>query len=111
MKKMKKTISTNQKKLYEKIVEEATMDCHDKEEQIVGWEIVLDENIATPRPCRIGKQEAVLKKISTDDHVGSVMGIILLNKTKMRILIQDIILDDYKAMQYINAYKYWCKNG
>ena len=59
--KMKKTITTNQIKLYEKIIEEATMDCHDKEDQIVGWEIVLDENIATPRPCRIGKQEAVLE--------------------------------------------------
>jgi len=99
------------KKLYEKIAEEATVDCHDEEEQIVGWEIVLDENIATPRSCRIGKQEAVLEKISTDDHAGSVLGIVRLNKTKLRILIQDIILDDAKAMQYIDAYKYWCKNG
>ena len=87
------------------------MDCNDEQDQIVGWEIVLDENIATPRPCRIGKQEAVLEKINTDDHVGSVIGIVRLNKTKMRILIQDVILDDAKAMQYINAYKFWCKNG
>jgi len=108
---MKKTIPTNQKKLYEKIAEEATTDCNNEEDQIVGWEIVLDENIATPRPCRIGKQEAVLEKISTDDNAGSIIGIVRLHKTKMRILIQDIILDDAKAMQYINAYKYWCKNG
>ena len=108
---MKKTIPINQKKLYEKIAEEAAMDCNDEQDQIVGWEVVLDENIATPRPCRIGKQEAVLEKINTDDHVGSVIGIVRLNKTKMRILIQDVILDDAKAMQYINAYKFWCKNG
>jgi len=108
---MKKTITTNQKKLYEKIIEEATLDCHDEEEQIVGWEIVLDENIATPCSCRIGKQEVVLEKISTDDNAGSVIGIVRLNKTKLRILIQDVILDDVKAMQYINAYKYWYKNG
>ena len=108
---MKKTITTNQKRLYEKISEEATVDCNDREDQMVGWEIVLDENIATPRPCRISKQEAILEKISTDDNAGSVIGIVRLNKTKLRILIQDINLDDVKAMQYINAYKYWCKNG
>ena|SRR3989338_1326985 len=109
--KKKTDLTPNQKKLYEKITEEAIVDCNDDEDQIVGWEIVLDENIATPCPCRIGKQEAVLEKISTDDNAGSVIGIVRLNKTKIRILIQDIFFDDAKAMKYINAYKYWCKNG
>lgn len=109
--KMKQKITQSEKKLYEKIIEDATIDCHDVEEQISGWECVLDEKIATPRNCIIGKQQAVLEKISQDDHSACMVGIVRLNKTKMRILLQDIIVDNFEAMKYINAYKYWCKNG
>lgn len=108
---MKKTITNNQKKLYEKIIEDATMDCKDEDEQTAGWECLLDENIHTPCPCKIGKQQAILEKINPDDNGNTIIGVIKLNKTKIRVLIQDIILDDAEAMKYINAYKYWCKNG
>jgi len=110
---MKKRINLTPRleKMYEKIIEEATMDCHDEYEQVAGWECVLDENIVTPRPYKIGKQQAILEKVSMDDNSGAVIGVIRLNKTKIRILIQDIILEDSETMKYINAYKYWCKNG
>lgn len=108
---MKKTIANNQKKLYEKIIEDATIDCHDDEEQILGWDNLLDENITTPCSCKIGKQEAVLEKIDFDDKGEALVGVIKLNKIKMRILLQDIILDNPETMKYINAYKYWCKHG
>ena len=32
-------------------------------------------------------------------------------KTKMRILFQDVILEDLTAMVYVDAYHHWCKNG
>lgn len=108
---MKPAITPAQKKMYEKIIEEATMDCYNECEQIIGWECLLDENIRTPCSCKIGKQQAMLEKVSTDDNAGAVIGVIRLNKTKIRTLIQDIILEDSEAMKYINAYKYWCKNG
>ncbi len=108
---MKPTITSIQKKVYEKIIEEATIDCHDEEEQISGWDCVLDENITTPCPCKIGKQEAMLEKIDFDDKGDTIIGVIKINKTKMRVLLQDIILDNPEAMKYVNAYKYWCKNG
>lgn len=108
---MKPAITPAQKKIYEKIIEEATVDCYSEYEVIAGWECLLDEKIHAPRPCRIGEQQAMLEKISSADNAGAVIGVIRLNKTKMRILIQDIILDDAKAMNYINAYKYWCEEG
>ena len=107
---MKSTITNSQKKKYEKIIEEATVDCNDEEEQIVGWECLFDENIATPCNCFIGKQQAILEKVCSDDHGGSIIAVVKLNKTKMRVLIQDIVVEDKKAMEHINAYKYWCKN-
>ena len=54
--KRKSSLTPTQRKAYEKIAEEATIDTYDESEQISGWECVLDE-------------------------------------------------------KYVNAYKYWCKNG
>ena len=109
--KKKINLTLNQKKMYERIIEEATVDCYGEYEQISGWVCLLDESIPTPCNCLIGKEKAILEKIDTDDNSNVVIGIVRLNKTKVRILIQDIILENQKAMNYINAYAYWCKNG
>ena len=60
---MKSIITSREKKIYERIIEEATVDCKDEYEQISGWICLLDENIATPCNCTIGKQNIVLEKI------------------------------------------------
>ncbi|HIJ01687.1 TPA: hypothetical protein HA363_03475 [Candidatus Woesearchaeota archaeon] len=108
---MKSIIAPREKKRYEQIIEEATMDCHDEDEQISGWACLLDDWIHTPCNCTIGKEMAVLEKVDTDDTGNAIIGVIKLNKTKLRVLIQDIVLDNPEAMTYINAYRYWCKNG
>lgn len=108
---MKPAIKPSEKRIYEKIIEEATMDCYGEYEQIAGWQCLLDENINTPCNCIMGSEKAVIEKIDSDDNGNVVIGVIRLSKTKIRVLIQDIILDNPEAMKYINAYKYWCKNG
>lgn len=108
---MKSTITTRQKRIFEKIIEDATVDCYGEYEQISGWACLLDDNIHTPCNCIIGKVPAVLEKIGTDDGGNVVIARLKLNKAKVRILIQDIILENKTAMNYINAYAYWCKNG
>ena len=87
------------------------MDCYGEYEQISGWACLLDEFIRTPCNCVLGKEKAVLEKIGTDDNGNVVIGVIKLNKTKVRVLIQDIILENQKAMDYINAYAHWCKES
>lgn len=99
------------KKTYEKIIEDATIDCYGEYEQISGWACLLNDNIHIPCNCAIGKEKAVLEKIDTDDNGNVVIGIIKMNKSKMRVLIQDVILENQKAMDYVSAYDYWCKNG
>ena len=108
---MKSKITSREKKMYERIIEEATVDCNDEYEQTSGWICLLDENIATPCNCTIGKQNMVLEKIDEADNTACIVGVIRLGKSKIRVLIQDIVLEDSAAMKYINAYKYWCKNG
>ena len=110
MKKRKiESLIPSEKKMYERIIEEATVDCYGEYEQISGWVCLLDESIPTPCNCLIGKEKAILEKIDTDDNSNVVIGIVRLNKTKVRILIQDIRLENKKDMDYINAYAYWCK--
>ena len=112
MKKKKiESLIPSKKKMYERIIEEATVDCYGEYEQISGWACLLDDSIPTPCNCLIGKEKSILEKIDTDDNGNVVIGIVKLNKTKVRILVQDIILENQKAMNYINAYAYWCKNG
>lgn len=108
---MKQKITAAQMKIYEKIIEEATIECYEEYENICGWQCLLDEKIATPCPCKIGKQDTILENIDMDEGGRVVIGIIRLNKAKIRILLQDITIEDSEAMKYINAYKYWCKNG
>jgi len=108
---MKSIITSREKKIYERIIEEATVDCKDEYEQISGWICLLDENIATPCNCTIGKQNIVLEKIDDADNTACIVGVIRLGKLKIRVPIQDIALENATAMKYINAYKYWCEHG
>ena len=97
MKKRKiESLIPSKKKMYERIIEEATVDCYGEYEQISGWACLLDDSIPTPCNCLIGKEKATLEKIDTDDTGNVVIGIVRLNKTKVRILVQDIILENKK---------------
>ena len=108
---MKNKLSLKDKILFEKITEEATIDCKDEDEQISGWECILGDNITTPCKCRVGKEEAILNEIRQDEHSPVILGLIVINKKKIRTPIEDIFLEDSDSMMYIDAYKYWRKYG
>ena len=107
----KRLLNSRDKILFEKIMEEATMDCYNEYEQISGWACVLEENISVPRKCLIGKENAILDKIDMNSNSSDIFGIIKLNKSKIRVPIEDISLEDSDSMKYIDAYKWWKKNG
>ncbi len=108
---MKSIITPHQKKIFEKIIEDAITDCYGEYEQISGWACLLDDHIKTPCNCIIGNEKAVLEKIDTDSNCNVVIGVIKLNKTKLRVLIEEVMLENQKVMNCINAYAYWCKEG
>ena len=105
-----KKLNKDDRILFDKIIEDATVDCNSEDEQITGWACIFEENISPPCNCIIGKEkreQAVLEKIEQDGCSNSILGIIKLGKIKIRIPIEDITLEDSKKMKYINAYKYW----
>ncbi|KKP30765.1 MAG: hypothetical protein UR15_C0001G0010 [Parcubacteria group bacterium GW2011_GWA2_31_28] len=107
MKKYK--FSNADKILFEKIIEDATVDCHDEDEQMSGWFCIIEENIQVPCKCFVGKKEAVLKDI--DQSEDSILGLVVIGNIKIRTLLEDIYIEDKNKMKYINAYKYWRKYG
>ena len=108
---MKNELTSIKRAAYEKIIEEATMDCYSEYEQVSGWACVLEDNIPVPCKCLIGKENAILDKIDMNDNSSEIFGIIKLNKSRIRVPIEDIVLKDSNWMNYIDAYKYWRKNG
>mgnify|MGYP001573433668 FL=1 len=110
IKKKRVVMENNDLILFEKIIDEATADCYGEHEQIAGWVCVLEENISLPYKCLIGREQAMLYKIERDNHTNFILGYIKLGKIKMRIPIEDIVVEDLNMMEYINAYKYWKKN-
>ena len=107
---MKKKITDKERREYKRIIEEATVDSKDEDEQISGWACTFEDAIQTPCKCFIGKQEAVLEEIEPSDS-NEILGIVKINKAKIRTPIQDIVLENSKLMKYILAYKYWISQG
>lgn len=105
------SLDNRDKILFEKIIEEATIDCYEEYEQISDWACVLEENISTSCKCLIGKEIAILEKIDMNSISSEIFGIIRLNKTKIRVPVEDIFLEDSNSMNYICSYKYWRKHG
>ena len=110
-KKSNSDITPAKKKVYERIAEEATMDCYGEYEQLSGWACLLDESIPTPCECLLGKEKAVLEKIDTDDTGLCIVGKVRFGRLRLRVLFQDISFEQPGAMDYANAYRHWCNNG
>ena len=104
-------IDNTDKILFKKIIEEATTDCYKEYEEIAGWACLFEDNIPVPCKCLIGKEKAILEKIDTNNNSSEIFGIIRLNKTKIRVPIEDIFLENSDSMKYMGAYKYWRKYG
>lgn len=100
-------------KKFEQMAEEATVDCYNEYEQGSGWACTLADELPLPLKCLIFGEEAILVDVDTDEGGTSVLGVITKNKKKIRIPIQDVELVDKKAknLEWLEAYRYWIKNG
>lgn len=103
----------------EKLAEEATMDCYNELEMFCGWACVLGDNLPLPLKCLILGEEASLVGVETDESGYAVLGIIRKGREKLRIPIQDVkpVQDaktagkKKKSLEWLEAYRYWLKNG
>lgn len=72
---------------------------------------VLEDNIFVPCNCLISGEKAILEKIDTNDLFSEIFGYLKLNKGKIRVPVEDVMLEDSDSMKYIDAYSWWKKYG
>jgi hypothetical protein len=77
--------------------------------QFSGWACTLEEKLRLPLKCLVFGEEARLVKIDTDENGTAVLGIIIRDKKKVRVPIQDLKVADESAecLEWLEAYKCW----
>lgn len=89
----------------DKIIKEANADAYDEEEQIMGWENILSENIKTPQECFAGKMQCTLIDIVGGERCLSAK--MRSGKLTFTTHLENVRLEDKKQQVYIEAYKKW----
>jgi calcium binding protein len=91
------------------LVEEATVDCYNEDEQLTGLFTMIDENLAVPFTTRVLGVEVTVRRV---DLVGSeVMAVCHRGRTRQLIGLLDLPLPDPppEGVECIEAYRYWAR--
>ncbi|WP_326637566.1 calcium-binding protein [Streptosporangium sp. NBC_01755] len=90
------------------LVEEATVDAYDDDEQLSGFHVMLDEHLATPFQTMVLGVEVTVKKI--DLYAGSgIVAVCVRGSYRQAIGILDLPLPDPppRGSEWIEAYRHW----
>jgi hypothetical protein len=94
------------------LIEEATVDCHDEEEQVNGFFAVMEENLALPFMTPILGVDASVAAIEMDDY-GRIKAVCERNGEQQRIDLVDLPLPSPlpSGAEWIAAYRRWLEGG
>lgn len=91
---------------YEAIVEEATIDSYDEEEDIVGFCTLIQDNIKFPFTAKVVGEEVVV--LDVDCNSREVKAKCQKNGKKYEVNILDLEYEpNLKGWEYIEAYRRW----
>jgi hypothetical protein len=95
----------------DELIEEATVDCHDEEEQASGFFSVIEDNVALPFTTRILGVEASVTAVEMDDD-GRIKAICERSGEQQRIDLIDLPLPSPPSgVEWIAAYCRWVEGG
>ena len=92
----------------DKLIEEATVDCYDEEEQASGFFAVIEENLALPFATRILGVEASVVAVEMDDD-GRLEAVCERDGERQRIGLTNLPLPSPppSGVEWIAAYRRW----
>jgi hypothetical protein len=92
----------------QKLIEEATVDCYDKEEQASGFLTMIEENLALPFTTRVLGVEASVVAVEMDDD-GSLEAVCERGGEQQRIGLTNLPLPSPSpsGAEWIAAYRRW----
>ena len=94
------------------LIEEATVDCYDEEEQATGFLTIIDDNVALPFMTRIlGVEASVAAVVLSDD--GRIKAVCERSGEEQRIDLIDLPLPSPppSGAEWIAAYRRWVEGG
>jgi hypothetical protein len=94
----------------DKLIEEATVDCYDKEEQASGLFATIEENLALPFATRVLGVEVSVVAVEMDDD-GSLEAVCVRGGEPQRIGLTNLPLPSPppSGAEWIAAYRHWAR--
>jgi hypothetical protein len=94
----------------DKLIEEATVDCYNEEEQASGFFAMIEENLALPFATRVLGIEVSVVAIEMDND-GSLKAVCAHGRQRQRIGLTDLPLPSQPASgaEWIAAYRHWVR--
>lgn len=94
----------------DKLIEEATVDCYDKEEQASGFFTMIEENLALPFATRVLGVEASVVAVEMDND-GSLDAVCERSGERQRIGLTNLPLPSPppSGAEWIAAYRRWAR--
>jgi hypothetical protein len=96
----------------DELIEEATVDCYDDEEQATGFFTIIDDNLAMPFTTRILGVDASVAAVAMD-HDGRIKAVCERNGELQRIDLIDLPLPSPppSGAEWIAAYRRWVEGS
>jgi calcium binding protein len=96
----------------DELIEEATVDCFDEEEQASGFFAAIEDNLALPFTARILGVEASVAAIEIDDD-GRIKAVCERSGERQRIDLIDLPLPSPppSGAEWVAAYRRWVEGG
>jgi hypothetical protein len=92
------------------LVEEATVDCHDEDEQLSGLHTMIEDNLAVPFQTTVLGVEVTVESIELTDR-SDIVAICSRGKTRQTIHALDLPLPTPppEGAEWIEAYRHWTR--
>lgn len=92
------------------LIEDATMDCYNRDEAMYGFLTVLEENLPFPFPARVVGEEVEVTGLDMDE-VESIVARCYRKGKRYKVSLSRIEYDpeEVEGSEWIEAYNYWVK--
>ena len=92
------------------MVEEATVDCHDEDEQVSGLFTMIEDNLTVPFETLVLNVDVTVESVNLTD-AGQIVAICCRDQVRQVISILDLPLPTPtpEGAEWIDAYRYWLR--
>jgi hypothetical protein len=92
------------------LVEQATVDAYDDDEQLSALHVMIEDNLVTPFRTTVLGVEVTVKKVRLREGSG-IVAICVRGRHQQTIGILDLPLPDPppQGSEWIEAYRHWCR--